>query len=664
MATDKRARPPRVLFFVRDAGLADRLKMRIESADAGEVVAVGGRSDAPRVDVVVVEADGRRVSSEARSWVDSHPHVASVLLLRDDVEVVDAGASFDAHLELDGMSDSRIRRAFGVAMERSRRVAELREREESLFAVVSNTVNGVLVIDERENVVFSNPAAERILSRSRAALLGGRPPFEVPVTESRLSLGDAQHAEIRSIEITWHGGPARMLLVRDVSKQIEYHASLERANLDLHAANERLEELARVDPLTDLLNRRGFERALVEELSRAARDGSHTSCVLVDCDDFKRINDDLGHDIGDAVLREVARRLRTELRPSDRVARVGGDEFLLLLPGTRVAEALLVAERVREVLADGPVVTTCGDVAMTASLAVVDVGGRAGTLENILARAHEYLQSSKRSGKNRVSGGVGCAATSTGPAAPAAASISALKVGAPIQVVSLPIYSLASTTIRGHELFVRGPNGDRESPADLFRACSDERCLTAVDLNCLLACVSASSGLPGTGVIHVNLFPTTLVEAGSAEVLSRMARGVGLDRYCLELSEHQFVSDSERVRVEVEELRRHGVRIAIDDIGFGRCSLETLILLEPDVIKIARRHVTGVADDRGRQRALSQLVRVARSIGVDLVAEGVATARDLDKLAELGVGYGQGFYWGMPSPVGSTSPGAGVVLAE
>lgn len=190
-------------------------------------------------------------------------------------------------------------------------------------------------------------------------------------------------------------------LVRSVRNAVER----QRVELELMHANARLEALANQDPLTGLHNRRGLEGVLRFEAARARHRGTSLAAVLVDLDDFKHVNDAFGHAVGDRVLERVGRLLRSGLRPADTAARIGGDEFLLLLPSAGAEEALEVAERIRAVVSDEPILAREGPVRITASMGVVDLSQGASGLEQILVLSREALKRSKEEGKNRVTHG-------------------------------------------------------------------------------------------------------------------------------------------------------------------------------------------------------------------------------------------------------------------
>jgi diguanylate cyclase (GGDEF)-like protein len=431
---------------------------------------------------------------------------------------------------------------------------------------------------------------------------------------------------------------------------------VEKRTHELRRANEVLkretakritaQKIANVDSLTDLLNRRGLEAELSKEIRRASRTDAPLTAVLLDCDDFKRINETLGHAVGDVVLKEVATRLKDSLRPTDHVARIGGDEFLVLLPDTRMAEAMHAGERLRLAVSDNPLRLASGPVKLTASLGIERVPMSVVSIEEVLARTHLSLRHSKRTGKNRVSSREG-KGSATGPSL--SNVVQALRLGDSFRAVKQAIVSLSDEAVVGWEFLSRGPRGSFEMPYDFFRVALERNILTLVDLHCLRACIASSRSLPAGMSCHVNLLPSTMLSMPEGRLVELFAPTGGGRGFCVEVSEQQFIGDPSCLRGPVRALKNLGVQVAIDDVGFGRSSLETLIMLEPDVVKIDQRIVKGASLDRGREQLLRRLVKVVAAMGSELIAEGIESREDLGLLREVGVPLGQGFLWGRPA---------------
>ncbi len=414
-------------------------------------------------------------------------------------------------------------------------------------------------------------------------------------------------------------------------------ATLERA---LSAAKEELERLATVDPETGVLNHRGIEEALARELEVMRRTGGALSACLVQIDDFDAITEELGLEAGADVLVAVAERLGRVLRITDSIGRVGGRELVLLLPHTRKAEAEVVAERARTAVASGPIPTSEGSAYASVSIAIEALPWSAGTCEEVLALLRATMRSRRGNG---------------GDFPPASSRrieriVGELQSGKSLRIVAQPIVATDDERVIGYELFTRAREGLFEEPEQFLRLARDRGMLTAVDLRCLEACVAETSALPADSRVHVNLFPSTLLELPLCDIVDRLKPASHV-RLCLELSEEQLVGDSSRLLERVTGLRNVGVAVAVDDVGRGRGSLDSVMLLEPDMVKIDGELVGGAGGDPRKQRLLRRMVRMADALGCQVVAEGVERRDDADLLMELGVAYAQGHLWSAAKPI-------------
>ncbi len=442
------------------------------------------------------------------------------------------------------------------------------------------------------------------------------------------------------------GADEAVCMIRDITRR-------RLAEDELRTLTETLKQQANTDYLTGLNNRRGLEQRLHEERARALRTGERLAAVLIDCDNFKRINDRFGHAAGDVVLQEIGKRLMSALRGADHIGRIGGDEFLVLMSGVREPEALQIAERLRRAVTDSPLLVHETPITITASLGLAPVPDDAQLLEEVVKYTERALQRSKTDGKNRVStrrSRPKIAMMVDSPDGTGETVLDALTSGRGLHTYFQPIFRLEDQALVGYELLSRGPSGALHNPVDLFRFASEHNMLTVVDLHCLRRSMRWAEQQSANHRIHTNIFPSTLLDC-SVDRLSEIFEGQRLTRYCIEISEQQFIGDPRYLEKHVAALRDLGAHVAVDDVGFGRSSLEALLVLEPDVIKLDRTVVHGAHEDAGRQRHLERLLRVARTLESTVVAEGIESVQDLAMLNDLGVRYGQGFLWGTPQPV-------------
>jgi diguanylate cyclase (GGDEF)-like protein len=414
-------------------------------------------------------------------------------------------------------------------------------------------------------------------------------------------------------------------------------AELERL---LAEAKSELERLATVDLDTGVLNHRGVADALARELEVMRRTGAVLSACLVHVDEIEVIRDELGLSAGDTVIAAVAERLGRALRITDSLGRVGSHELMLLLPHTRRAEAEVVADRARAAVTSDPISAGEGNVYANVSIAVETLPWSAGSFDEVVALMRSSLRRLRGSSDDF----------------PPASSrrvdriIGELTSGKSLRIVAQPIVATDDEHVIGYELFTRAREGLFEEPEQFLRLARDRGMLTAVDLKCLEACVAETRALPADSRVHVNLFPSTLLELPLCDIIDRLKPASHV-RMCLELSEERLVGESSRLLERVTGLQNAGVSVAVDDVGRGRGSLDSVMWIEPDMVKIDGELIGGAGGDPRKQRLLRRMVRMADALGCQVVAEGVERRDDADLLQELGVAYAQGHLWSAAKPI-------------
>lgn len=263
---------------------------------------------------------------------------------------------------------------------------------------------GQVVLSLSGGVLHASASAHGLLGEPLASL---RAELEVLTPDEccrgALTGADGDRLEVHAVRGAWGGDPAWIGMLSRAPQRRHARIELELALVAAQRVIADLERQASVDTLTSLLNRRGLEAALARETARRRHTGEPLAAVLIDCDDFKRVNDSRGHSVGDQVLRQVARCLQKGLRPSDHLGRIGGDEFLVLLPDTGAADALRIAQRLRLAVADRPLRGPGGAVKLTVSLGLALLTDGDCALEDVVARTDISLHRSKSCGKNRLS---------------------------------------------------------------------------------------------------------------------------------------------------------------------------------------------------------------------------------------------------------------------
>lgn len=440
-------------------------------------------------------------------------------------------------------------------------------------------------------------------------------------------------------------------LGRTLFHAIERHAvqqQLRATTEQLRAANAQLEGQVELDPLTHLLNRRGLAGALPSVLAAAEREGKLPFALMADLDDFKQVNERLGYSTGDILMREVAVRVRESLRPADRCGRLGGDELMVLFVAADEREAWGLAERVRIVLTEDFLMLHRQAVRITASFALVRLDPQHALLDRVMAAADGALRISKKLGKNRISrytGGELEIEDEDDHDHERSQAIAALTRPEHYRRVEQPLIRLADEAVMGHEYLSRFDVAPYETPEAFFALANEAGVLTTVDHLCFAGCLEAARRRPAEQRHHINLLPATLLSSPPEHFAALLQGGPAVH---VELSERRFAGHADELLEALAHLRRAGARICLDDVGFGRSSLESLVRLEPEVIKLGETRVRGCAEHPEQRRALERLLAICRTTGAEIVAEGVETAAERDLLRDLGVTLAQGYLWARP----------------
>src|SRR3954466_8703936 len=442
------------------------------------------------------------------------------------------------------------------------------------------------------------------------------------------------------------------------------------------AFEDQLRHRAFHDPLTQLPNR----ALLLDRIEQAlARERRTIALLFVDLDDFKVVNDTLGHAAGDALLTAVAARLRGCLRSADTAARLGGDEFALLLEevvdpseGERVAARVLDTMRRPFSLHGEPV-----HVSVSVGLVVAKDGSL--SVHEPLRRADFAMYAAKRNGKSRAEQFDATADAElveqferTAPVNDEAERVTWFAgaeeqraeieqvledPGARIAHVFQPVVDLRTGLVAGFEALSRFKDSRRPPNAWFAQA---HRCGLGIELEMAAARAQLEAPHRPLGTrLSINLSPTAMLSVEAEELLDG-----DLSHLLLEVTEDELMAEGGQLEERLGELRRRGARLAVDDIGAGYAGLKQVMRLQPDLLKLDLSLVAGVAGDPAKGAMVDALVRYARRIGGDVCAEGVETLEDLETLADLDVTYGQGYVLARPLPPWASVDPAGVALCR
>lgn len=411
--------------------------------------------------------------------------------------------------------------------------------------------------------------------------------------------------------------------------------------------HRRIRDLAPVDTLTGLTNHRGFHEVLEREIERAERTKVPVALISLDLDDFKRINVAHGHPYGDEILRSVGRALTAVVRNIDTAARIGGEEFALILPGATSEDAYAVAERARHEI---EAIAVAG-FELSCSAGIAAFPRDAEDEQSLCQHADSAMRWAKVGGKHRTRRFDPDHSPATWTERQRTEIEELLARESPVTSVYQPVASLATGRIVGYEALARFPGAGSRTP-DIWFA-QAHGCGLGAELEA--AAIRAALdplGRPYETHLAVNLSPSAL----TSEVV-RDALGTNLEGLIIEITEHEFVPDDESLAAAITDLRERGAMIAIDDAGAGHAGLKQLMRVRPDIVKIDRDLVHDIDRDPARMALVESFVRYASVVGATVCAEGIETLEELAVLADLDVQWGQGWVLARPDqPWAEVSP--------
>jgi diguanylate cyclase (GGDEF)-like protein/PAS domain S-box-containing protein len=539
-------------------------------------------------------------------------------------------------------------------------ITELKQREASFRLLFDgNPVPMIVCALDDERILSVNDAAVSHYGYDRAAFermtVRGIQAFENEAPWAKEQSADEtttrvwKHVKadgslidvaIYSRQLTHDGRPAMLLSLMDITERRQ--------------AEARLAFMAQHDGLTGLPNRAMLRQRLDDQLGFTRRSGQQIAVLCLDLDGFKSVNDGLGHAVGDRLLKGVAKRMRSSLRDSDFIARLGADEFVVIHQGiSRPEDAGLLAKRLIEAISE-PYLIDGHTVVVTASVGIALAPGDGDDADRLLKNADLALARPKADARGTFSFFEQAMDAKAQARRKLEVDLRVAIEDCVLRPYYQPLINLNSGRITGFEALVRWPHPDRGMipPSEFIPVAEETGLITALGGTILRRACSEAAQWPDDVHVAVNLSPLQFRSGNLLSVVMDALKQSGLSarRLELEITETLLMEKSDHVLATLHALRMLGVRMSMDDFGTGYSSLSYLRSFPFDKIKIDQSFVRGLAGNQDAQAIVRAIVNLGRGLGVTVTAEGIETEAELGCLREEGCHEGQGFLFSKARP--------------
>ena len=594
------------------------------------------------------------------------------------------GSAFHAHVVIDAVYDDAgqlvgfakvtrdisERRRQEVELLQAKELAEQYSQEmaklsQFLDSVIANIPASVIVQDlESQRILLANQQAERLFGGPERSMIGQLPseclsPAAADYLEQQLARG-ARNTKGHAAEtrVDTARGPrtlrSRTLLSQNCEGQADYVLFVAEDATEELAAHAQIHHMAHHDALTGLPNRTLFNERLRQALVRGSENAKLTAALCLDLDNFKNINDSLGHAFGDKLLRELGKRLRRELREHDTLARLGGDEFAVVLTGLDGRDAACnTAQRLINAICP-PFQIEGHQFTVGVSIGIAIAPDDNDQAEQLLGYADMALYEAKRNGRNRYE----CFEVELDVAARQRRLVetdlrTALHLGQ-LQLHYQPVVDQQTHCITGYEALLRWehPSRGMVMPMDFIPIAEETGLIHELGTRALnLACQEAASW-DSEQTVSVNLSPVQFKNANLVQVVALALADSGLpaQRLELEITESVLLGNSEENVRTLRALKDLGVSISLDDFGTGYSSLGYLRSFPFDRIKIDKSFVHDMCESREAMSIIRAITDLSNSLMIKTTAEGVESEEQMRRLAAEGCSHFQGYLYGRPAP--------------
>jgi diguanylate cyclase (GGDEF)-like protein/PAS domain S-box-containing protein len=555
-----------------------------------------------------------------------------------------------------------------------RDVSERRREEQQralLSAVVEATTDMVFISNLEGDGVYVNAAGRRLLGIAPDLRVQGDVMVEHMPEWAKRRLMDEALPTVRR-DGAWSGELAytdpcgseipvsQVIVAHGSDASVQHYSAIARDISEQKRLQVRLSELADRDPLTGLFNRRRFQDELQTRLDEPSSRESGHALLILDVDQFKDVNDSLGHAVGDEVLVALAAVLAAEIRPDEVIARLGGDEFAILVPLADEAASLRVAERLLDALRGHTFQAEDHLLSLTASIGIALFPKHGETTRELFSHADQALYGAKENGRDR--------ATAYSSSKRRLHEVHArlewrnrirqAVEGNRLLLYAQPVISVKTGDFAAFELLLRmRPENGRIIPAESFVKIAERfGLIRAIDRWVVREAIQflAESAYAGHQfAVAVNLSVKAFDDGELVELIRRelAQRDAPAGQLVLEVTETAAISNIAKAQRFINAVKTMGCRFALDDFGAGFSSFYHLKHLRVDYLKIDGGFIRGLARNEVDRELVKAMVGVAHALRIETVAEFVGDQDTMQLLRQLGVDYAQGFFLGRPCPL-------------
>lgn len=515
--------------------------------------------------------------------------------------------------------------------------------------IVGRSLDGILIINREKMVLYTNYAAIKLFDKNIASLLGE--PLEIGIDleatshEQSVELkidrpnGSFAITEVSLVKTEWNNEPCYVVSFRDITERKK--------------TEETPEYMSHHDHLTCLPNRTFFDKQMQENIKKAERSGLYMAVLYLDLDNFKMVNDTLGHDKGDELLKEVSSTLNRSIRGDDTVARLGGDEFAIIINNLKRADdAAIVAENIITKLGncykiDGNEVYTNTSI----GIAVYPDAGE--TAVELVKNADTAMYSAKRNGKNQYRYYSPQLNVQNKRSLQILNGLHNIIKNKELFLEYQPILSIKDEKCMGFEALVRWQHKELGliPPIEFLPYAEDTNTMTDIGNWVVTQAIKDLKKVAKSiDFISINIStteldsPKTIQVIGQAIKISKtLAKSI-----VLELTETSIMRDPEDSITKFNKLNKSGANIAVDDYGTGHSSLSYLKRLPISILKVDKSFIDDIGKDLNNTIIVKSTIQLAHNLGLKVVAEGVENKQQLDFLKEHNCDFVQGYYFAKP----------------